>query len=990
MTAEEWVQRGEELLEELRYLEAEEAFQHALGIDPQKTQAWNRLAISFSNQGKIEEAEEAFRCVIDIDPLDSGGWMNLGNALFYQEKYAEAEGAYQRSVYLDPLNAPSWYCLGNTLRVQWKYGDGEHAFHRAIEINPQYAWAWNNLGLVLQDQEKYAEAEVAYRRAIDIDPQDALHWGNLGSVLRNLDRHAEAEEASRRAVNIDPGLIPAWTNLGYALRKQEKYAEEEEAYRHATFIDPPHASAWYNLGHALVDQEKYAEAEEALQRATSIEPLNADTWYNLSIALLNLGKYTEAEESCRSALAINPQYSNAWLNLGYALVEQDKNVAAEEAYRHAMTVDPLNALAWNNLGYVLLGLDKYVEAEQAAQRAIALHPGLYRIYSAWDLIASARGKQGKPSDQVLYAYRRMDRAVEESRLDEPRWEDRLEEFRSPAGSLQAAAAFCTRTGSQYEEDGLRFAVQSKARTLGELLDHDPANLRGLLPADEQAILDSLERAVTTLEMERHGLSTGSEFSYGSAGLATKRLQTFHSPEQEQEWRDKRRDLDQQRDVFFRQVIIDHPELEPFVLGPRPRNFRFSLARLQRRLRPGDAVLELLLVDTNEDKSLLGFLVTRDGLVKTYRWEQEGSMHGKDSPTLEEWQEQVRSTLHIGQRERATGISKDLTEDVLVRWGQLLYGPFIDDLKDVSRLWVSPHSFLTQLPFNAVPFPDGVERDVAVIPSAASLTRPQPKGPRPKPRFTLGVVASDAVEQAPLELQTEEVRRLRRTVKSARRRWELAGNRPGEEPTLANIQERVGLTRCLVLSCHGTGPNEDWGTLVLGDVSQPELVTGRQLVDSLLLGGRTRNMEVDLVVTSACLTGQVDMERSEEWLGLPLALQSVWKTKAMLLTLWEVQELPAMIWVEELVKGLTRGLLVGEAQRLAREKVRWTTTSDVQVDWLREALERLPADRWRKVQTWWDDVSRTAGQYPFSDPVHWTPFVLVGDPTVTVSPTRSAD
>ena len=150
------------------------------------------------------------------------------------------------------------------------------------------------------------------------------------------------------------------------------------------------------------------------------------------------------------------------------------------------------------------------------------------------------------------------------------------------------------------------------------------------------------------------------------------------------------------------------------------------------------------------------------------------------------------------------------------------------------------------------------------------------------------------------------------------------------------------------------------------------------------------MEVDLVVTSACLTGQVDLERAEEWLGLPLALQSVWKTKAMLLTLWEVQELPAMIWVEELVKGLTRGLPVGEAQRLAREKVRWTTTSGVQADWLKEAQERLPADRWRKVQTWWNDVSRTAGQYPFSDPVHWAPFVLVGDPNVTVSPGGSSN
>ena len=84
------------------------------------------------------------------------------------------------------------------------------------------------------------------------------------------------------------------------------------------------------------------------------------------------------------------------------------------------------------------------------------------------------------------------------------------------------------------------------------------------------------------------------------------------------------------------------------------------------------------------------------------------------------------------------------------------------------------------------------------------------------------------------------------------------------------------------------------------------------------------MEVDLVITSACLTGQLDLERAEEWLGLPMALQSVWKTKAMLLTLWEVEELPAMIWVVELVKALTKGLSAGQAQKIAQEKVQNVT------------------------------------------------------------------
>ena len=321
----------------------------------------------------------------------------------------------------------------------------------------------------------------------------------------------------------------------------------------------------------------------------------------------------------------------------------------------------------------------------------------------------------------------------------------------------------------------------------------------------------------------------------------------------------------------------------------------------------------------------------------------------------------------------------------------------DELKDITRLYVSPHSFLTQLPFNAIPFPDGKPREVVVIPSAASLTAPIPRRSTSGPAYTLGVVAADGEPESPLYLQPEEVRRLRNTVPSPERRWELAGSKKGkkgQEPTLANLQKRGGRTGCLVLSCHGQGPDENWGTLALGSRDKPEHVTGRQLVDTLLLGGRSQQMEVDVVITSACLTGQVNMERSEEWLGLPMALQSIWKTRAMLLTLWEVLELPAMIWVTTLVKELTGGVTVGEAHERARNRVRKTTIGDVQGLWLPDAQENLPDNRYSAVSSWWRTFSEplqqastldpSTTQYPFSHPVYWAPFTLIGDPNVTIS------
>ncbi|MCL0054100.1 hypothetical protein M1N45_03810, partial [Dehalococcoidia bacterium] len=102
---------------------------------------------------------------------------------------------------------------------------------------------------------------------------------------------------------------------------------------------------------------------------------------------------------------------------------------------------------------------------------------------------------------------------------------------------------------------------------------------------------------------------------------------------------------------------------------------------------------------------------------------------------------------------------------------------------------------------------------------------------------------------------------------------------------------------------------------------------------------------------------------------------------------EVQELPAMIWVVELVNALTQGLSAGQAQKIAQEKVKTVTRGEIEAIWLAEAQKRLPVDKWRTVDNQWRNTSASVGQYPFSGPVHWAPFILVGDPKVTVSPKR---
>lgn len=995
MSADKWLELGDSLLEELRYTEAEAAFREAIDLEPRRHSGWNGLGRSLLGQDLSSQAVESFRKAVRCDPTYHAAWYNLGISLMEQGNNEEAEEVFRHAIGTKPKDPSSWLNIGRSLIRQDKYVQAEEAFRHTTKYDPTDHAGWYNLGLSLQRQDRYEEAEQAYTQALALEPEDPSAFNNLGNSLRSQGKTCEAEQAYLSAIDLAPDQARYRDNLAMVLIDQNKYFEAEQSSRLAIDIDPNHLNVWFNLGLALWEQEKVEEAESCYLKAIDLEPLNGLAWYNLGVLLSGRNDHEQAEGAYRRCTTIDPSSVDAWFNLGSMLNEQSRYSEAKRAYRRALALEPEAPDIWMNLGVALRNNGEYQETAKVLRKAMSLQSNASFKSSCLYILAVMGAMQNLDVSRIVSIYRKLARAIEDARGDEDTWEYRLQRFQNPAAALRNAAAYCFEAAGDHINESLSFAVQSKARTLSELLEYDPSQLTNFLPASERRTFESLEAAFADLERERHDRSPGVSPTAANLRQVTKRLQSFETPETEQIWQRKRVDLEQQREAWFERVVKERPELEPFVIGPKHRNFRFSIRKLQKILRPGEAVLEIIMTSPLEvsglkveDENLLGFLITREGMIRTYRWGANGPDGADGWLSVQKWQAQVISTLQVEKESRVQHIGSVLTNGVLSQWGQLLYRPFIQDLKDIHRLIVSPHSFLTQLPFNAIPFPDGIEREVALVPSASSLVRSSPPKNRPKPRFTLGVIGADSGE-VPLDLQTVEVQHLRGCVRSSRRRWELAGIRPGEQPTLDNLKQRTGLTRCLVLSCHGDGPNADWGTLALGTRKSPQYVSGKELVDGFLLGSHSQQMEVDLVVTSACLTGQLDVARPEEWLGLPLALQAVWKTKTLLLTLWEVDELAAMIWVVTLVDGLTDGLTAGEAQRRAQGKVMQTTYEQVENIWLSDAKKYLTIESWNNVYNRWRDFASISGDYPFSNPVYWAPFVLIGDPTLTISPRRPA-
>jgi tetratricopeptide (TPR) repeat protein len=87
--------------------DAIKAFNKAISLKHDYTEAYNNLGVAFKVQGKLEEAVEAFHKALALNPNFVGAYNNLGNVLKEQGKLDEALEAFNKAFVLRPDYEPT-------------------------------------------------------------------------------------------------------------------------------------------------------------------------------------------------------------------------------------------------------------------------------------------------------------------------------------------------------------------------------------------------------------------------------------------------------------------------------------------------------------------------------------------------------------------------------------------------------------------------------------------------------------------------------------------------------------------------------------------------------------------------------------------------------------------------------------------------------------------------------------------------------------------
>jgi tetratricopeptide (TPR) repeat protein len=254
---------------------------------------YNRQAIEFAQQGRLDESVHAFQHALRLRPDFPEAHSNLGNVYLYQENLEEAVASYERALKLQPDFATAHSNLGHCLSMLKRHEESEAHCRRAVQLFPDGADAFNNLGNALRGQSKHEEARDAYLEALRRNPDFAEAHLNIGYAWMDLHQPEEAAYACREAIRCKPNHGKAYHLLASALVDAGNLPDAEINIKHALRLNADDPEALVCLGVSLYEQGKAQEALAVFEEAIRQKPDYPDPHWGRGLVLLQLGRFEE-------------------------------------------------------------------------------------------------------------------------------------------------------------------------------------------------------------------------------------------------------------------------------------------------------------------------------------------------------------------------------------------------------------------------------------------------------------------------------------------------------------------------------------------------------------------------------------------------------------------------------------------------------------------------------------------------------------------------
>jgi tetratricopeptide (TPR) repeat protein len=256
------ISEAEDALYQGSITEAIDAYQRALNLEPNQTEAYIELSRLLTLYGKPERALEMAQQALVRQPDSARALAVLGRAYDWLGMPEEAVRICRQAVQADPTLAVAYAYLAEALVDNGQWFLANDAIATALELDDTSVEVIRNQGYVLESQGNYYGAIDAYRDALEIDERAVQLYMAIGRNTAALGNLYGAEEAYAEAVEIAPDYAVGLDWLGWTQLLLGDYESAEVNLLAAIEADETLGSAYSHLATLYFQQRNYEDAIE--------------------------------------------------------------------------------------------------------------------------------------------------------------------------------------------------------------------------------------------------------------------------------------------------------------------------------------------------------------------------------------------------------------------------------------------------------------------------------------------------------------------------------------------------------------------------------------------------------------------------------------------------------------------------------------------------------------------------------------------------------
>lgn len=362
LSAEQENVAGQAFVQQHRFDQARQAFQRAIKLKADYSDALENLALLELMAFSEDQAGILANQLLQVDPANFNG--NLIEAVVLLDR-----GTPSRALpYFTTLYSAA--------------DDDPLVLAGMVECSSQL------------DQLSQARAYRAQLARAAIDPRDAMLAAQLFKK-DGLNRYVlpwleQAHASSPEDLRILLELYRSENRAGHRPAALKWLYEAKTVFASDSFVAEP--SAVIEYGSICIANRMFFDARAALKKAAQLWPSSAEVHHLLGVSLFGLGDSPNAQQEFEEAVKLEPKYVNGWTSLGALHLAGGNENSAQAELKRALQIEPDCAPAYYYLARCYRKEGQLEAAIAALHQAIRIAPRDGPTHAELGGILMAQGK----------------------------------------------------------------------------------------------------------------------------------------------------------------------------------------------------------------------------------------------------------------------------------------------------------------------------------------------------------------------------------------------------------------------------------------------------------------------------------------------------------------------------------------------------------------------------------------------------------------------